>query len=100
MTHNNKDQNARHKRDMELWYPEEPDVEQETCEHCGEILKQGYYDINNCKLCEDCAKLEFKEYFDEFEDLEHLKQICDYDSEEELIQITIEEDLYKFWKSF
>lgn len=100
MIYNNNDERALYARDMELWYPDEDEYEPEVCEHCGETLEQGYYDINNSKLCEKCAKLEFKESFEELENLEELKQTCEYDSIEQLIEETIEEDLYKFWKSF
>jgi hypothetical protein len=100
MIYNNNDERALYARDMELWYPDEDESEPEVCEHCGETLEQGYYDINNSKLCENCAKLEYREYFEEFEDLEQLKQECDYDSEEDLIEMTINENLYKYWRSF
>ena len=100
MIYNNNDERALYARDMELWYPDEDESEPEVCGHCGKTLEQGYYDINNSKLCENCAKLEFKESFEELENLEELKQTCEYDSIEQLIEETIEEDLYKFWKSF
>ena len=100
MFYNNNDERIWNMRDKELWDNDTEDYELETCEHCGELLEKGYYDINNFKLCEKCAKLEFKESFEELENLEELKQTCEYDSIEQLIEETIEEDLYKFWKSF
>lgn len=100
MFFNSNEERALHARDMKLWYPDEEEYEPETCEHCGETLHDGYYAINDFQLCEECAKLEFKECFNELEDLEELKQTCEYDSEEELIELVISEDLYKFWRSF
>jgi hypothetical protein len=72
--------------------------ENNCCDHCGIKLDNEYYSLfsSEQKLCEDCAKKEYREYFDEYEDLEELKNICDYDTEEELIQTTIEENLYKY----
>ena len=96
----NNNERALHSHDMELWYPDEYEFEPERCQHCDEELEKGYYDINNFKLCEKCAKLEYREYFEEFENLEQLKQDCNYESEEDLIETTINENLYKFWKSF
>lgn len=100
MIYNNSDKNALYARDMELWYSDEKilDDKPKKCERCGKILSEGYYDINNYELCEKCAKLEFKEHFEELEDLEKLKQTCEYDSIEQLIEDTIDEELYKYLK--
>lgn len=100
MFYKNSDESMFHARDMELWYPDEEDEEEQTCEYCGEQLDNGYYKIDKAKLCKECARLEFKEYFEEFEDLEELKQTYEYESEEDLIDFVIDEDLYKFWIKF
>ena len=100
MLFKNTDRSILFEYDKKLWHPDIKNSDHIVCEHCKDKLIRGYYDINNLKLCRKCAKIEFKEYFEELEDLEELKQTCVYDSIEQLIEDTIDEDLYKFWKRF
>lgn len=95
----NNDESALNARDRELWNPPMQDIDA-YCVKCGKELYNTYYNVINTPLCKNCARKEFIANFEDFEDLEYLKQICNYDSIEQLIEDTVDEELYKFEKEF